>query len=184
MRAWCEAAGMRVVIYRASEMDREAWLRAIRDTDAAVVSRLDIIVSPKRQWQGRPSHEFARVLDHLRSRAALVVDIWHSARSDDAKSWDNALAAALRRVSSGRKALPRGDARRMQAASVAVRRDRSVLAKWRGLKERGAKEYKLARAVWKSREYANAAEAHAALPDELQAVSRVSLDRLFGGRTK
>jgi len=184
VREWCKSHGLRVSIYRASEIDRAAYVRAIRASEAAVLPRLDIIVSPPKQRQGRPSHEFARLLDQIRSRAAVVVDIWHDARSDDCKSWDNALSAALRRVSSGRKMLAKSEAVEMQAKSVAARNSKSPLAKWRGLKERDHREYRAARAIWKSREFPNARAARQALPDELQGVSTVSLDRLFEGRTK
>lgn len=182
MRAWCRERGMRLTAYKASKFDRETWLRSLRRDEAAVLPRLDIIVSPRGQREGRPSHEFTRILDQVRARAALVVDVFHDARSDEPKSWDNALSAALNRVASGRNPLPPREARKMQAASVASRNRKSVLTKWRGLKERNAPEYRNARAVWKSREFPNAAAAHDALPEELHAVSRVSLDRLFDGR--
>jgi len=74
-------------------------------------------------------------------------------------------------------------AREMQEKAVRARNGRSPLGKWRGLKERDAREYRQARAVYKSREFASAFEAQQALPEELHGVSRESLDRLFGGRT-
>lgn len=183
VREWCKSHGLKVSIYRASEIDRAAYVRAIRSTEAAVLPRLDIIVSPPKQRQGRPSHEFARLLDQIRSRAAVVVDIWHDARSDDCKSWDIALSAALRRVSSGRKALAKPEAKAMQAKSVERRRENSPIARWAGLKERGHRDYKTALAMWRSREYQNAAAAQLALPEELHSVSMSSLNRLFGRRT-
>jgi len=184
VRAWCREHGFKLVVYRASTFDRDTYVKAIRDTEAAVLPRLDIIISPKRQGKMKPSHEFTQVLDKIRGRAWIVVDVWHAARSDAGKSWGNALAAALRRVSSGRTALPPAKARDMQKASVRARSSKSPLAKWRGLKERNHKDYRMARAIWKSREFANAAEAQKALPEELHGVSKVSLDRLFEGRTK
>lgn len=74
-------------------------------------------------------------------------------------------------------------AREMQEKAVRARNGKSVLGRWRGLKERGAKEYRDARAIYKSREFSSAFEARASLPDELHDVSRESLDRLFDGRT-
>lgn len=183
VREWCRAHGMRVAAYRASDMTRESYIRALRETEAAVLPRLDLIVTPPGKRKERPTAEFAKLLDAVRSRSALVVDIWHKARSDDAKSWDNALDAALKRIGNRRKPMPKRKAREMQEQAVRARNGKSVLGKWRGLKERDAKEYRTARAVYKSREFASAAEARAALPDELHGVSRESLDRLFGGRT-
>ncbi len=183
VRAWCAEHGMRVSVYRASELTRDTYLRAIRETEAAVLPRLDLIVTPPGRRTEKPTKEFAKLLDTLRARSALIVDIHHKATSDDAKAWDAALDAALRRVSSGRKVLPKKKAREMQERAVRARNGRSPLGKWRGLKERGAREYRQARAVYKSREFASAFEAQQALPEELHGVSRESLDRLFGGRT-
>lgn len=183
VRAWCASAGLRVSIYRASEMTRDAYILALRDTEAAVVSRLDIIVTPPGRRTMPPSKEFTKLMLAIRAKSPLIVDIWHEVTSNDGDAWDNALDAAMRRVSSGRKALPKKKARDMQEASVRARNGKSALARWRGLKERNTREYRQARAVWKSREFANAGEAQMALPDELHGVSRVSLDRLFDGRT-
>lgn len=183
VREWCKSHSLRVSIYRASKIDRADYVRAIRSSEAAVLPRLDIIVSPPKQRQGRPSHEFARLLDQIRARSAVVVDIWHEARSDDCKSWDNALSAALRRVSSGRKALGKSEAKAMQAKAVERRRENSPLARWRGLKERNHPIYRQALALWRSREFPNAAAAQAALPEELHSVSKSSLIRLFDRRT-
>lgn len=184
VRAWCGEHGMRVAVYRASDMTRESYIRALRETEAAVLPRIDLIVTPPGKRVARPTAEFAKLLDAVRARSALVVDIWHKARSDDAKSWDSALDAALKRIGSRRKPMPKRKAREMQEASVRARNGKSVLGRWHGLKDRDAKEYRQARAVYKSREFANAFEARAALPEELHGVSRESLDRLFGGRTK
>lgn len=184
VREWCKARGLKVSIYRASEAARDVYVRAIRANEAAVLPRLDIIVSPPGKRQGRPSHEFARLLDQIRAGSAVVVDIWHDARSDDGKSWDIALSAALRRVSGGRKSLDVGTAKSLQVRSVKARNSKSPLAKWRGLKERDHRDYRAARAIWKSREFPNALAARQALPEELREVSTVSLDRLFDGRTK
>jgi hypothetical protein len=186
VRAWCKDHGWRVAIYKASELDREKWVAALRDNEAAILPRLDIIVAPPKKRETRPTQDFTRWLDRIRAKSLVVVDVWHSARSDDAERWDAALMAALRRVGSGRRTLPKEEARRMQRGSVKSRAARSAATaasiKWRGMKERQSKEWKTACAIWRSRDFANADEALRALPEELHALKRNTLMRIFGGR--
>lgn len=188
VRAWCKEHGWRVAIYKASELDREKWVAALRDNEAAILPRLDIIVAPPKKRETRPTQDFTRWLDRVRAKSLVVVDVWHSARSDDAERWDAALMAALRRVGSGRRTLPKEEAQRMQRGSVKSRAARSAATaasiKWRGMKERQSKEWKTACAVWRSRDFANASEAQAALPEELHLVKRHTLMRIFGGRNQ
>lgn len=183
--AWCAEHGYRAVVYRATEVTFETFVKAVRESEVAVFADLRTMIPPPRQrGKSRPGLLFAVAVGRLLKRAGAVAEVRSNALSTDDRIWLPAHEAAVRRVTSGRKKLPRQDARKMQGRSVEARNSTSPLAKWRGEKERNSRKYRQARAVWRSRDFSNAAEAQAALPEELHSVSRTSLERLFGGRTK
>lgn len=175
---------IKAVVYRAAEISFDAYATAVRDTEAAVLADLAAIVPPPRLRKGsRPGLLFSVALGRLLKRAAVVVEVRSEAISADDAVWLPAHEAAAKRVTSGRKTLPRKEARAMQAKSAAVRASRSALAAWRGEGERESRKFKQARAIWRSRDFANALEAQRALPEELHYASRKSLERIFGRRT-
>lgn len=184
--AWCAARGLKLTLYRRSKkMSLDTFIKSIRSDEIAVLADLAALVPLPRDRTRRPGHHFGIAMTHLFRRTRTVVEVRSNATSDDDKIWLPALEAAMRRVMSGRKALPTRKAREMQQAAVAARRGKSPLARWRGEKERNSSKFRKAQALWKSRAYANAAEAQKALAEEwaeFGTVSRPSLDRLFDGR--
>lgn len=181
---WCEERQIKPVVYRAGEASFEAFVTAVRETEAAVLADLVAIVPPPKQRKGeRPGTLFSVSLGRLLKRSAAVIECRSDAVSTDDTLWLPAHKAAMRRVTSGRKSLPRKQARGMQERAVQVRASRSPLAKWRGEKDRNTPAFRRTVAIWRSLEFGNAADAQMALPEELHSVSRRSLERLFGGRT-
>lgn len=182
VREWCAASSVPVVVYRESKLGREKWLKSIRETDAAVLPRLDIIVN--RDGTRRPSVDLTITLDQLRAKAALVVDVSAGATSVDGKRWTDAIEAAMRRVTAGGgRKLHGKPGREMARKSADLRTARSLVAQWTDDNPPARKRLKHWRAVWMSRDFANADEAKRAMPEELQSLSRRSLERIFGGRT-
>lgn len=180
MRDWCSPAGVTVTVYRASEMSRDAWVKAIRETDIAILPRLDIIIS--RKGKERPTHDFAMAVAEVIERAALVVDVNANATSDDKTAWRAAYADGLRRASAGRRKLDRKSAQRMARLSHAKRN--GVARRWNDDNPSARARLAQCKAIWKSNEYPTWEEARAALPEELRHLSRASLWRLLGTRTK
>jgi len=184
VREWCAGRGLSVVIYRESEIGREAWMKALRETEAAVLPRLDLIVARKLPAGKRPTHDFTTALDALRNRAAIIVDVNADVTTQDGKRWTEALEKALARVSAGRRTIKPKKARDMAKRSAEIRMARSVVRQWTDDNPGARKRLSTYSAVWKSRKFRNWEEARAALPDELHGLSRRTLERIFGGRTK
>jgi len=185
VKSWCAGRGIKPVIYRESEIGRDAWVRALRRTEAAVLPRLDLIVLRKLPPNRRPSHDLTVTLATVRERAAIVVDVNADATTENIDAWAVALENALRKIASGRrkKVLTSESARKMAKASGRKRGAGSLVNKWTD--DNPEARARLARysAIWKSRKFSNWNEARAAMPEELQHLSRSSLERIFGGRT-
>lgn len=185
VKAWCAGRELRVTIYRESEIGRDAWVRALRSTEAAVLPRLDIIVLRKLPDKRRPSHDLALTLAQVRSRAAIVVDVNADATTENPDAWAIALESALRKVASGRrkKVLDPKAAKKMAKASGKVRGAASEVNKWTDDNPEARKRLEHYSAIWKSRKFSDWKQAREALPEELRELSQSSLRRIFGGRT-
>lgn len=185
VRAWCAGRDLRVTIYRESEIGRDAWVRALRSTEAAVLPRLDLIVLRKLPDKRRPSHDLTVTLATVRERAAIVVDVNADATTENVGAWAAALEKALTRIASGRrkKVLDGKTARKMARASGRVRGAASRVNQWTDDNPEARARLAHYSAVWKSRKFANWIEARAALPEELRGLSQSSLRRIFDGRT-
>lgn len=181
VREFCSERGWRVVVYRASEVDRATFVRAIRETEVAVIPRLDLLVPLK--LKGRPTHDLTLALDEIRDRAAIVVEVNTGTSTDDKAAWRKVLAANLTRVSSGRRSLDRKQAQRMAQRSAAVRSPRGLVTQWTDDNPTARARLERWDAVWKSAKFSTWEAARAALPDELRTVSQATLRRIFGRRT-
>lgn len=184
VREWCAERGVRVVVYRESEIGREAWITALRNTEAAVLPRLDLIVARKLPPRGRPKDDLTVTLSRVQSRCSIVVDVDSGATTEHEKRWQAALAKALARVSAGRRTIKPKKARDMARRSAEIRMARSVVRQWTDDNPTARKKLATYSAVWKSRKFRNWEEARDALPDDLHGMSRRTLERIFGGRTK
>jgi len=180
VREFCAERGWRVVIYRASEISRADFIRALRETDVAVIPRLDLLVPVK--VKGRPTHDLTLAHDEIKDRAGLVAEVNTGATSADKASWKRALAASLVRVSSGRRSLDRRQAQIMAQRSAAVRSPRGLVTQWTDDNPTARARRERWDAVWKSVKFATWEEARAALPEELRTVSQATLRRIFGRR--
>lgn len=185
VKAWCSGRGLKVAIYRESEIGRDAWVQALRSTEAAVLPRLDIIVLRKLPDKRRPSHDLMVTLATVRERAAMVVDVNADATTENVDAWAAALEKALTRIASGRrkKVLDGKAARKMAKASGKVRGAASLVNQWTDDNPEARARREHYAAVWKSRKFANWIEARAALPEELRGLSQSSLRRIFDRRT-
>ncbi len=72
----------------------------------------------------------------------------------------------------------------MAKRSAEIRMARSVVRQWTDDNPTARKKLATYSAVWKSRKFRNLEQARDALPDELHGMSRRTLERIFGGRTK
>lgn len=95
---------------------------------------------------------------------------------------DAAPAEGGRRYS--RRGVTKEQARDMAKRSAEIRMARSVVRQWTDDNPTARKRLATYSAVWKSRKFRNWEEARDALPDELHGMSRRTLERIFGGRTK
>ena len=126
----------------------------------------------------------AMTLSRVQARCSIVVDVDSGATTEREKQWQAALAKALARVSAGRRALKPKVAKSMAARSAEIRMARSVVRQWTDDNPTARKRLSTYSAVWKSRKFRNWEQARDALPDELHGMSRRTLERIFGGRTK
>lgn len=182
VRDWCAVRGLDVVIYRESKTARSTWLKSVRGTEAAVLPRLDILA--QRDGKRTPSADLTIALDDLRGRAGMVADATLDATSADGKRWQDAIAAALGIIrAGGGRAISKKAARAMARKSTDVRRARSIVALWKSEAKARERE-RLRKRVWINvTAFKNFAAAQAELPDDLRALKRRSLERIFGTRT-
>lgn len=185
VRAWCAGRGLAVTVYRESEIGRDAWVRALRSTEAAVLPRLDLIVLRKLPDKRRPSTDLTVTLATVRERAAIVVDVNADATTENVDKWAAALESALRKIASGRrkKVLDGKAARKMAKASGRVRGATSPVNRWTDDNPEARARLAHYSAIWKSRKFNDWKQAREALPDDLRSLSQSSLRRIFGGRT-
>lgn len=182
IEAWCKRRGWGVAVFPASTYSWSHFLNDMREHHAAIVSRLDAILPAKRPKGIGPRAAFDAALVDLAVRSIVIVDVARDVMSDNRKSWDDAVAAARRDISRGKRKLDAAEARKMQKRAAAARRRRSVVAKWLGRNPTSKALRDRWRVTWRSMEYPDWKAALAALPEELHGVSRKSLYEIFGPR--
>lgn len=177
--------GLPVSIYVEGKQSRDAWIRALRKDEVALVARLDVIAAPKREGV-RPLMDFAKAIAVLSNNCAYVMEAESGAKSEDKKRWEALVDATVGILASGRRLTTR-EARRMarkrhaKAPPGAARRlkaDPEFQRRWGP--------------VWRDPAFENGAAALAALPDEINSLSmayrvlgdRRPGDRKAGGRPK
>lgn len=176
--AWCEARGVSHVIYDAKEHGRDAWLRALRETEAAVLPGLDVLAE-MRPVVKRPTIDLASTLSRVVARAALVVDARLGVTSDDNCAWPTAVEAGMNRVSSGRT-LTRRKARAMGKKGAAVTSGRSIRREWESRDRE--EDLERQRHIWTSSRYRTWEEAREKLHKDLRGMPFTTLWRLLGKR--
>ena len=174
-RAWCEKRGVRhVAVYRASEHSREAWLRALRLDEAAVLPSLHVLAE-LRPKAPSPSIDFGKALATAQVRCRIVVDALADCTSEQAKCWPDVVAKAQRRIQSGR-ALPKKEARRRGKIGGAATRAKSVRRKWQEPWMDDKREVQAS--IWNNKKLSEEARRRL-LCDELRGLSPTTLWRVF-----
>lgn len=182
-REMCEAAcpGQTITFYEVNE--REAWLRALRSDEIALVARLDVLAEPKRPGvKTRPMADFSAALSEAQRRARAVMDAETGASSSDpGSSWRRLVEYTGQRLARGTRRLVKKDAKRM----ARKRWDKAAP----GLRERWQSpamrtEFERWAQHWRDPQH-TAASAFAALPEHLQKEfgSLTTARRIFGRRT-
>lgn len=175
VRKWCEKHGVRhVEVYRASEFPREAWIRAIRETEAAVLPALHVLAE-LRPKVSSPSIDFGKTLAAILIRARVVVDASADCTSEQSKCWPEVVAKAQGRIQSGR-ALPRKEAKRRGKIGGAVTRARSVTGRWSAPEM--ADKLDIQASIWRDPKYSKETNRNRLHPD-LRELSLTTLWRLF-----
>lgn len=179
-RAWCERQGVRnVQVYRASEHDRAAWVRALRDTEAAVLPALHVLAE-LRPKVSSPSIDFGKTLAAVQIRARVVVDASADCTSAQARCWPEVVAKAQGRIQSGRS-LPRKEAKRRGKMGGAITRARSVVYQWTQPEMYEQREAQAS--IYYDRRYSKDHN-RARLHPELRALSDTTLWRIFKRKQK
>lgn len=182
MREACEAAaaraGVSVTIYIEGEVTREAWVRALRSDEVAIICRLDLLA--ERHVKGRrPNADFSATLARVLQRAAYVIDAKSGISSRDAR-WPEIVRWASDRVASGRS-LSRKRAQAMARRSRETA-EPGVVELWRSPPMRD--EHARWSQHWRDPTYSSSEAAFAALPERLQDKygSVSTMRRIFGER--
>lgn len=180
-RAMCEAAfpGTSITYYDAHE--REAWLRALRADEIALVARLDVLPEPKRPGiKTRPMADFSAVLSEAQRRAHTIMDAEARLSSID-KGWRELVEYHGQRIARGHRELPKKRAARMSRKRWDAA-EPGVVNRWRSPAMRA--EFDRWSQHWRDPQH-TAATAFAALPEYLQKEfgSLTTARRIFGPRT-
>lgn len=180
-RAMCEAAlpGAGITYYDAHE--REAWLRALRSDEIALVARLDVIPEPKRPGiKTRPMTDFSGALAEAQRKAHAVVDAEARLSSRDT-GWRALVEYHGQRIARGARRLAKKDASRM-ARTRWDAAEPGTVERWQSPAMRAERERWGQH--WRDPRH-TAESAFAALPEALQKEfgSLTTARRIFGRRT-
>lgn len=183
-REMCEAAcqGQTITYYDAHE--REAWLRALRSDEIALVARLDVLAEPKRPGvKTRPMADFSATLSEAQRRARAVMDAdTGTSSADPGSSWRRLVEYTGQRLARGTRRLVKKDAKRM-----AHRRwdaaEPGTVERWQSKAMRA--EHGRWAQHWRDPTFSSAEEAFKAMPEALQKEmgSLTTARRIFGRRT-
>lgn len=156
---------------------RDAWLRALRSDEVAIVSRLDMLAGP-RKLVGRPMVDLTHAISMATSSAAYLVDAERGIASNDRKRWPEVLSYTANRVVQGRRLTP-AKARAMAEKSHEDR-EPGIVDRWRN--DPGHKAQRdLWGSVWRDvQKYPNATAAVNAMPAEIASVATAY--RIWGAR--
>lgn len=180
-RAMCEAAfpGASITYYDAHE--REAWLRALRSDEIALVARLDVLPEPKRPGiKTRPMADFSGTLTEAQRKAHAVMDAEARLSSLD-KGWRELVEYHGQRIARGHRELPKKRAKGM-ARKRWDKAEPGVRERWQSPAMRA--EFERWAQHWRDPQH-TAASAFAALPEHLQKEfgSLTTMRRIFERRT-
>lgn len=180
-RAMCDAVfpGVGTTYYDAHE--REAWLRALRSDEIALVARLDVLPEPKRPGiKTRPMADFSAVLSEAQRRAHAIMDAEARLSSLD-KGWRELVEYHGQRIARGHRELPKKRAKVM-ARKRWDKAEPGVRERWQSPAMRT--EFERWAQHWRDPQH-TAASAFAALPDHLRKEfgSLTTTQRIFGPRT-
>lgn len=159
---------------------RAAWIDSLRPSEGAVavVSRLWVLAKPQTNGSDmRPSADFIATMTEVLARGVPIVEAASGISSQDLPAWRGLMEKTAKRIAVGRGHSPRL-ARKIGKLGAAMMKQRAVSTKWRS-PEMAAERKKYA-SVWRDLAYANATEALAALPDEIDTESMAR--RIFGKR--
>lgn len=164
---------------------RDAWIKALRSTDTAVIDRLSLLAHPKSADVPRPSADFTGALVRLMQRGCRIIEADSKVSSDSPEAFVSACIEAANQVAAGRR-LTAARARRMGEAGRNRMIENSAAS---ALKRPEMKrELPAIRAMWKSQDYPHRDEAAAAINGMLREKglpelgSAMTIYRLLGGR--
>jgi len=162
--------------------ERECWVKDLGEEEIAMVARLTVIPHKKAKGKRRPLVDFTVTLAQLtaKNHCAFLIEAESNITSVDGKPWEQLVEWSAERVASGRELSPREGAR-----IARVRWDRAepgIVDKWAS--PLMAKELKLWTIHWRSREFKNAREAFAGMPDDVRGPigSLRTAQKIFGKR--
>lgn len=164
---------------------RDMWAKQARPGDRCVLTRLSLVAEPKRRGARPPTVDMGAVITGLVVRGCIVVDAMAGLSSKDAGFQDR-FADEMNIVRSGRRLTP-DLARERGAKGNATKIARSKPNVWKRPEMQPLRRQLLV--AWRSREYANDAEAAEAVNGILRDMghedmgSKETVRRVLGKRT-
>lgn len=181
---WMAREAQIAVVYEHGEAGRSvdtrsAYVRSLRPGDEAWVARLDVLLLPKAEREGRRATEdLGGVIADILGRGAIIVEGATGITSRDGSKWKERVEWAMRQAGTGR--MPRARAKRIGAKGGAVIKARAVRTKWRAPAMNAARERWAS--VWRDPVHSNDEKAAAAI-DVPELKNRKHLCRaIFGPR--
>lgn len=158
---------------------RRGYVQSLRAGDTAWLPRLDVLILPKAERQGRRSTtDVATVIADILALGAVIEEGTTGVTSKDGEAWRERFEWLMRKAGTGR--MTRAKAKRIGAKGGAVLRARAVATRWKSPAMRAERERWAA--VWRDPIYGSAeAAAEAVDVDDLR--GRVTMCyRVFGPR--
>lgn len=161
--------------------ERDAWVRALRRDEMALVARLEVIAQPKTIGSRRPLVDFTATLADLLRKARVVVDAETGITSEDGRRWRDLVEWTAHRIATGKRRLPRKMAKTMAQKRWAAA-EPGVVERWKSPaktkdRERWGQHYR-------DPSFSSARVAFEAMPEEIRAEigSLKTAERIFGRR--
>lgn len=154
---------------------RDAWIKSLRPGDIAWLADLRCLTLPKPPRKSGPMRDLGAAIAAVLATGAIIHDAMAGVRSDDRRTWAKHVSWALETARNAERSQKRA-ARKMKGKPT----PRMLAVKWLGAAM--SKQREAAARIWRDPIYATAEAAQAALPDELQRVSKRTLYTVLGVR--
>jgi hypothetical protein len=156
---------------------RDMWINSLRAGDTAWLPDIRVLVLPKPPRKGGPMRDLGAAIAAVMATGAIIVDARAGVRSNDRKLWQNHVQWALDTARNSERNQKRSKANSKRRVPIL----RALSVKWRS--DLMAKQRAQAARIWRDPIYTTAEAAQAALPEELQKVSKRTLYTIFGVRS-